>query len=529
MGRSRVLAIALLCALAFSLRIALYCAPPPELLPDARAAWEEIHRGTTAREFLRGPLLAPIDYQINGYWGGSLVVSLLAVPLYAVFGPQLLVLRATTFLFSGIGIAALFVLLDRFHGRHAAWIGGALYALAPPGFALSGACAWGTHVEGHALALLMCALVMRRDAQRWRLGAELALGAMMGFCVYFGRSLALTVAVLAWHERFVVRTLASGRARAARGVGFAAGLLPLFVLLLLRGPAALALDSQDAQLGLNGPVQLARSAAHLVWKDLPAALFFPDWGPIGGEAIGRFYVMVLAGSALVLFVRERGTLLRFVRRISSGAAARESSLVSIAAVHLAVFACVYVIGAYDARARAELFQLRYALWPFPWLVLAAAASTSGLRRGGRASTLAAALAMVLVSVAGTGLRMDRTRAGELLDAPGFSDAELGRFVLRRSEDRPATLDGAIERLLERADTGEQRTILSSMGRYLGGLLRLRESADPALGRLSEIGARQLAQLEAALPAPLARLVRKQAGIPDEAGDFRDAKRPGGGH
>jgi hypothetical protein len=528
-----LLAIAVLCALCFALRIGLYAAPPPELLPDARGAWEEVHRGNTAREFLRGPLLDPIDYQINGYWGGSLVVSLLAVPLYALFGSELLILRATTFLFAGIGIASLFVLLERFHGRRAAWLGGLLYALAPPGYALLGACAWGTHVEAHALALLLCALVMRRERAPRSLRSELLLGAMMGFCVYFGRSLACTVAVLAWHELVITRTLSSGRARLARLGGFALGASPLLVLLLLRGADALALDPTNSFLDLGVPGSLARSTARLFWNDLPAALFFPDRAGIEGTTVARLYLLLLEGAALAYFVRERGMLLRSVLGRSTRDLPRESELAPVVAAHVAAFTCIYVVGGYDALARPHLFDLRYALWPFPWLVVAAAAGATGLveRAGASAGRLATGIASVLalVSVAGSCLRMDARAAQELYDAPGHSDADLGRFVLRRTSARPAALDRAMDRLVARGDPREQRAILTSIGRYLGGMARFREDDDPILREMAERGARVQAQLDQSLPPPLARIVRRQAGIPDEPLDPAAPDAPGKPH
>ena len=47
---------------------------------------EELYRGNIAKEVISGPVLPFLDYQRSEYEGGTLVMGLLAVPFFLIFG-----------------------------------------------------------------------------------------------------------------------------------------------------------------------------------------------------------------------------------------------------------------------------------------------------------------------------------------------------------------------------------------------------------------------------------------------------------
>lgn len=189
----------LLALLAIVVRLALVLMPGPNVSPD----WvlpEELHRGNVAREVLEGPLLDVQDYHHAPNVGGSVVVALLAVPFVASMGESLLAVRMPTVLLHGLAVALLFVIVARRASRGAAWVAGALFAIAPVGYALVSITAWGTHVENNTLVLLALWMFLRLDGRReeergqGRRGA--LLGLVCGFGCYFGYSFAAALATL---------------------------------------------------------------------------------------------------------------------------------------------------------------------------------------------------------------------------------------------------------------------------------------------------------------------------------------------
>src|SRR5690606_14324319 len=149
-----------------ALRGYLVLAPPDDFFERGVVPHEELLRGVVAQDLLDGPL-APIQrYQVNNFWGGSLVVSVLAAVPYAVFGAKLVVLRAVAVAIGVLCVALLFVLLHRHASARAAWIGAVLLAFAPPGYAMSSCTLYGTHLEANAVALLVAWLVLEEHRAR---------------------------------------------------------------------------------------------------------------------------------------------------------------------------------------------------------------------------------------------------------------------------------------------------------------------------------------------------------------------------
>jgi hypothetical protein len=148
--------------------------------------WEESYRLIVA-EALRDNWPIPLlDLQADPYAGGSLVVSCLAVPFFAAFGPSLAVLKWVVLLWSATGLAAWFVLVDRYVGRTAAHVFALGFVFAPPLFVIYNLIAMGSHAEVVTLSGVQFLLAFRFIYAARRSNLSLAAwGAFAGFSVWF--------------------------------------------------------------------------------------------------------------------------------------------------------------------------------------------------------------------------------------------------------------------------------------------------------------------------------------------------------
>jgi hypothetical protein len=183
---------------------------------------EELHRGTIARELIAG-LKAPLwDYQADSYSGGSLVVGLLAAPLFFALGPRLIVLKLVPLALSLVTLGLFIALLDRYHSRRAAWVGACLFILAPPVPTQLSFLAMGYHTESIVFSVLLV-LGWARALERPDGRAPFWLGLIAGLAFSFTYITAITTlgCLLCSGPR-----LRRGGAAAKLAAGLALGLVP---------------------------------------------------------------------------------------------------------------------------------------------------------------------------------------------------------------------------------------------------------------------------------------------------------------
>lgn len=220
-----ILALILLGALL--LRLAVLWMPGDQMFENGLPAFEELQRGNATYDLLRGPLLPLFDYQLNHFSGGSLVVSILAVPMFWLFGPTFQALRLVSLLFSIPLVFVAFVTVYRWSGRRAAIVAGCLLAFAPPGFTFLSCTVYGTHPEGNSIAmLLVCLFLAWHTAGRGGMLRTFFLGMLIGFALYFTYGLCVIVAVL-----LLLDFAATGVRRVRKtdiplGLGFLIGFTP---------------------------------------------------------------------------------------------------------------------------------------------------------------------------------------------------------------------------------------------------------------------------------------------------------------
>ncbi len=132
---------------------------------------EELYRGTIAREIIQGPLIPLweyLDYQVEYFPGGTLVVGVLAVPFFLLFGQTYISLKLVGLLFALGTFIVWFIFLDKFFSRRAAIIASLLFIFCPPFHTKMSLIAWGAHPEANlftALSLFIFYRIFFRGAK----------------------------------------------------------------------------------------------------------------------------------------------------------------------------------------------------------------------------------------------------------------------------------------------------------------------------------------------------------------------------
>jgi hypothetical protein len=248
--------------------------------------------GNLAEVTLEGRGGAPLDRYFDNV-GGHLIVGLLAVPFYALFGASYLSLKLVPF---ALGLATLLVvwrLLRAQEGALAAAIAALLFALAPPLLCKYSLIAKGNHFENLFFQLLAIAAFCRVHSAGRRPLALFGLAA--GFAVTFYTGSLLTLSFLA-----LVHILVRGP-RAALGdalsivPAFAVGIAPLFALdLASDGRERSFLRTRFLE---NRTVDLSEAGSRLVSffvDDLPKAGCFEALGPVAGRVAGLVFLAAFA-------------------------------------------------------------------------------------------------------------------------------------------------------------------------------------------------------------------------------------------
>ncbi len=494
------------CAL---LRGWLILAPPDDFFENGAIPHEELLRGVAAQELLDGPLAPLQRYQVNNFWGGSLVVSLLATVPFAALGPTIVALRLVPLAFGLACVLFAFLLLRRHAGPRAAWIGAGLLACAPPGYAMSSCTAYGTHVEANALALLLVWLVLEEDAHGVRRPwLRPALGAAAGFALWFGFSLILVLAVWLAHEFARDRAFLLRRRMLPILLGFAAGFSPWIRYQLVHGYSGLEVYESGLAGHVLYGVSRGRAAEKLldtVARSGPQSLAFRDSLGVDGLWLGR--VLVVLALCVVLHVawlhRARlADLARACVRGSVGAARPRPTPATLCLGYLAAFGLAFVFTAFDAAERDWIFDLRYLMPPVPFVcVVAGIAGAAWARRSdaARRFVLAGALLIAGTCAAGTLLQASPERRAANAREPAVSRPLLVRFLARSFASREDEAVGVVERIRARREPPVREELLSGLGRGWRALSAL-PVRTPAEARMAAATARTHERIRASLPA-----------------------------
>ncbi|MEZ4654091.1 MAG: hypothetical protein R3E12_11035 [Candidatus Eisenbacteria bacterium] len=377
---------------------------------------EELYTATAAAAMRHDLGVAPTTYQFMAYGGGSLVTSLLAIPVQGIFGASYLAFKLIPLCVTLLGALCWAHVAAWGFGIRAGTLFAALFLLAPSVFVRTMWIAKGDHSEaatwiGFVFLLAIGATRAHRALVRRRatLLAWLT-GFAGGFGVFFTYS---TVPVMG--AVFAVALLRS-RARPLRlwlwgAVGFAIGFLPWIVNLIRTRGGALRVYSRPLGASEGGAeawerLQLLLSRGFLATYDLPESLR-------KGAAMVFVIAVLLGIVALVLHLRRGPDRTAESGRAAPGAhgpgahsAAATWMLLAGIAAHLAAF-CL------TAPDRSSRYLMP--LYPLLLLLIAAATQVRAPRTVGRA--VVPFVALFLLGGAAAQLQAVRTGHFRALAAP----------------------------------------------------------------------------------------------------------------
>lgn len=256
---------------------------------------EELYAGAAAEAMRLGLPLPLAAYRFMDYGSGSLVISLFARGVFALFGPTLLAFKIIPLLLSLGGGLCWFLLVRLWRGRRTALAFGLLFAAAPPVLVRTTLIAKGDH--GEAVALIGATLLLASQAAfaatavRRRVFAVCA-GAAAGLGVFVTYSTVPIVGAVALTA--VLRSRLRPRDLwLALLAGAAVGLVPW--LTTVAGTQGSALRVYDRPLGaLVDPSEMARRLQMLLSTGLFAGFDLP-----GGLGVRRLAGWVWLAAVLV--------------------------------------------------------------------------------------------------------------------------------------------------------------------------------------------------------------------------------------
>ncbi len=290
--------------------------PVREIMDQAGAVWnhgperplfdrEELYTATAA-EAIRMGLDLPLDtYRFMAYGSGSLLVSLMAVPLYAWLGPDYLVFKIIPLLVTLIGGVFWLLVVRDWAGARAARLFAALYILGPSVLVRTTLISKGDHPEAMAIAgviLWAGTRAARGRAPGARTRWALLAGLVMGLGVYATYSTVPVTGGVLLGAALITR-LRPRRLWLAAALGLAVGLAPwLIVIAQTQGAALRVYETGLADTGMlaeaGGRAKLLLTSGFLSNYDLP-----------GGSAPRRLaailFTLAVAGGWVGLFRRGR--------------------------------------------------------------------------------------------------------------------------------------------------------------------------------------------------------------------------------
>ncbi len=432
---------------------------------DLSVHGEEYQRANVAWELLNDPALSLIDYQYAPFFGGSLVTSVLAAPLFALFGVQMWVLKLVPALTHVIAVGLLFCILRRWVSRRAAWVGGLLFAWGSPGYTYLTTIAWGSHVESNALALLCLALWLGVHGQSAQPGRRFFLGVAGGFALYFGLQCALVLLAILIVDGLRDWTVFRRREFGSQVLGFALGFSPWLAYNLQNSFSGTRLYDRTLVEHVEAQAASVTRFVQLALEGFPESMSFAGLGPLSGQALGGLvYALLLAVFGVGVW-RARNW--------------RSTNPGVLAAVYCALFLGAYSLSDFPIpSAESRIYDYRYVALVWPWAVILIAIGADhllsvlpGLKATGRGIF---ALILALSWFGSATSFADLRRFGDDFDRSAIALRGHGKWYAWRCCSQPRLQAPVLAALQARPDD-VRREIYDGMGRFLRDMTRYKDS------------------------------------------------------
>lgn len=281
----------------------------------AMTSYELYPMGTLPSILIEGGIGIPLSsYYDNA--GGQLLVGLLAVPMYVLFGQTYLALKLVPLL---LGLGALIViwqLLRAAFGARAAWWGALLFALAPATLVKYSLKASGNHYENLFFSMLAVWTLWRvhdggvRVRRLWLAGwaAGLALTVFLGAIIPVGLMSCVHLGVAGW--RRALRDLLHYAPAVLLGA------LPLLLLNLLgkqaRGARFLSAKFGGEGAGIDAG-HVASRTLEFFTLHLPDSMTYPRFAGLPGSVAGALFLALFAIALAAVLPECARALLQLVR------------------------------------------------------------------------------------------------------------------------------------------------------------------------------------------------------------------------
>lgn len=284
---------------------------------------EELYRGTIAHEIASGRLILPLweylDYKVEYFPGGTLVVGALAAPLFLLFGHTYVSLKLVGLLFAVGTFATWFVFLRSFFNLRSAVISCLLFIFCVPLYTKTSLITWGAHPEANLftiLALFLFFSIMRATGGALSASAGRSrgwlpyflLGLLTGFSLWFVQTFLLTVLYL-----FILWFALDNGFFRRRGfliflVACAIGSLPSLYYECIYHGGVLNINGHSVinDLFLGDLNAVFPKAWRFLTSDLPRSfLFQPFAGIKAGVYAGVYYALFLVSCVSIAWARRR--------------------------------------------------------------------------------------------------------------------------------------------------------------------------------------------------------------------------------
>ncbi len=370
---------------------------------------EELYNAAHGWLILNGGLKLAFPLQYQPFCGGCTVDAVLGAGAFALLGPSILAWRLVGTLFFLLALLAGAQVARKTMGRRAAAYCAILFAFAPPAYQELALISNGNHPEGGALLMLeilLAIMAMEKPAGGRRELLLAGLGLLVGFGLFFLRSMVLGLVVLA-----LANMLAPPRRRwwmvrlLTMPASLAAGLSPILLVRHYWGawPVTPIYQPEEWQLsfqwvGHNLASLLLPVQIRGIWGDAAAPAL--SWLGLGSFGTWCILVVLLAAATTRSLIGGRHRPLLHGIRLRSAVLVL-GTLLAFVLLYSTFRLSVWLDGQQVPRAQ----QLRYLGLVYPlFLVIGAmglALLHGALGKGrGRLLTMALALALILPGILG---------------------------------------------------------------------------------------------------------------------------------
>lgn len=277
---------------------------------------EELYRGTIAREIIHGPLISPweyLDFKVEYFPGGTLVVGILAVPFFLLFGETYFSLKLVGLMFSLGTFALWYLFLDKFFSRRIAVITALIFIFCVPFYTMSSLITWGAHPEASFFTILSIFIFYNIffGAQEEKKRSFLILGLVNGFGVWFVQTyLITTIFILAgWY--IFDKNFFRKRGFLSFMCGSIAGFSPAFYYAFFYDHNIWGINGRPLFLEVfTGNLKgIILKAVNLFWIDLPNSFLFVDSFKVPAQVLAyAYYVIFLSALAFLLWIYRKDVL-----------------------------------------------------------------------------------------------------------------------------------------------------------------------------------------------------------------------------